>query len=92
MFEKFCAWYFGPNMEVKDQKPYLLFMTVTHMACFLALFGPIRKLGTAMWVAAMLMDLLMHSTKVHGRFPLAMPMGVLVATMAGGIMWSAGLI
>lgn len=72
MLETFCAWYFGPEMEERDKRPYLHFILVTHLAALLAMFGSVRGLGPAMWAAAMLLDFYMHAEKVDGRFPLSM--------------------
>ena len=85
MLERFSQWYLGPDMEEKDKWPYLYFIVVTHLAAFLAMFGPIRRMGPCMWAAAMLLDLFMHARKIDGRYPLSMPGALCLSGLAGGI-------
>lgn len=86
MLERFSRWYFGPDMEEKDKRPYLHFIMVTHLASLLAMFGPIRGLGPCMWAAAMLLDFFMHARKIDGRYPLSMPGALCVAGLSGSIL------
>lgn len=85
MLERFSQWYFGPDMEEKNKRPYLHFIMVTHLVSLLAMGGPIRGLGPCMWASALLLDVFMHVRKIDGRYPLSMPGALFVAGLAGGV-------
>lgn len=91
MLEKFSSWYFGPEMKEKDKWPYLHFIFVTHLAALLAIFGPVRGLGPAMWTAAMLIDFYMHIEKVDGRYPLSMLGGLCILICTAIILLTLGM-
>lgn len=85
MLERFSQWYFGPDMEEKDKRPYLYFIMVTHLAALLVMGGPIRGLGPCMWASAMLLDFFMHARKIDGRYPLSMPGALCILGFSGAI-------
>lgn len=83
MFERFSAWYFGPDMEERYKSIYLWFIAITQVASLLAMFGPVRGLGPALWMASVMVDWLLHGLKVDGWWPLSMLGGSVIISIVG---------